>query len=464
MLFCICFTAWHLAAASLVQSSDIDSDFSKDQVYIRHIRIEGNIKTNERIVRRELDMMEGDSVRYEQLELRLLMNRNRIFNTNLFTYVALELPGDTLKIYLKERFYTYPLPILELADRNFNEWWQLRNHDPGRINFGINFVQKNVRGRNEMLRVKLQAGFNQKAEISYSIPYIDLNQKLGLLTFVSCITEKKIAYKTSGNILTYTEGNGRVRERFQAGIVLSRRGRFYTTSSLGLTYSYNHIADTVALLNPNYFLKGRTNQRYFALKYTFIHDRRDIRYYPMRGHYFSAEAEKLGLLPSDAINQFNMYFNYAWFKKVKGNFFVAAALTQKISLPKAQPYYNYRALGYNAYAVSGYELYVIDGQTFSMAKLNAKYRIFNLNFRMRFLPLEKMRSVPLAVYLKIYSDGGYVLDNTKNPENMLLSNKFLWGNGIGLDFVSYYDLVLRVEYSINRSLQQGLFLHMKAAI
>ncbi len=35
------------------------------------------------------------------------------------------------------------------------------------------------------------------------------------------------------------------------------------------------------------------------------------------------------------------------------------------------------------------------------------------------------------------------------------------GGGFGLDIVTYYDLVFGVEFSINRSGDQGFFIHFK---
>ena len=42
---------------------------------------------------------------------------------------------------VKERWYIFPLPIFELADRNFNEWWKTR--DFSRTNYGLSVVQNN---------------------------------------------------------------------------------------------------------------------------------------------------------------------------------------------------------------------------------------------------------------------------------------------------------------------------------
>jgi hypothetical protein len=77
---------------------------------------------------------------------------------------------------------------------------------------------------------------------------------------------------------------------------------------------------------------------------------------------------------------------------------------------------------------------------------------------------KQFETAPFALYLRAYSDAGYVRDNSLNPLNTKLANEFLLGGGLGLDMVTYYDLVFRLEYSINRLQQQGVYLHVKAPI
>ena len=62
-----------------------------------------------------------------------------------------------------------------------------------------------------------------------------------------------------------------------------------------------------------------------------------------------------------------------------------------------------------------------------------------------------------------YLDMGYV-DSKTLKSNNFLTNTFLYGGGLSLDFVSSYDIVFRVEYSINKMKEHGLFLHFVAPI
>ena len=58
---------------------------------------------------------------------------------------------------------------------------------------------------------------------------------------------------------------------------------------------------------------------------------------------------------------------------------------------------------------------------------------------------------------------GQMMDNAVFVRNFL-DNKFIFGTGIGLDFVTYYDKVLRLEYGVNDMGETGLFIHFVAPI
>ncbi|WP_051313053.1 BamA/TamA family outer membrane protein [Sporocytophaga myxococcoides] len=453
-----------ISAQTNSQSEACDTSF----IIINNINLEGNKRTKDRIILRELSIEPGDTILKKELEPLLSKTRNRIFNTGLFLKADVILIGDSiireLKITVKERLFTYPLPILSLADRNFNEWWYTRNHDLSRIDYGINFIKKNVRGMNETLRLKVNAGFSTKAELTYIIPYLDRKQRIGLTLFAGIIENKKIPYQTLNNELAYYEGKNFVRRRITGNITFSYRRRFYEFHSLSLGFFTNRISDKIAELNPDYFLNQRVQQNYFDLKYIFTYDRRDITYYPLNGFYIKAEADKQGLLNSDDVNIFSLKTEGSVYKPLGKGFFVAAGTALKYSTPSKQPYFNIRGLGYMKDYISGYELFVIDGSSYSLFKSNIKYRLFKTEKKLSFLPTEKIRSIPLTLYLKTYFDTGYVVDQTNNPGNAILANQWLWGGGAGFDLVTYYDLVFRFEYSVNKQLQSGLFLSLKAAI
>jgi outer membrane protein assembly factor BamA len=162
---------------------------------IDSIHIEGNKRTKTFIIERELDFSVGDTVLTKNIEGRLQRTQNRLFNTSLFLETNTQLVSTdaihkTVKVTVRERYYTYIVPIIGLADRNFNEWWVQRNHNLNRLDIGLYFLQKNMRGRNESMKIKVEFGFTKKAEFTYTIPYLTKSRKLGLIYYIGYITNR----------------------------------------------------------------------------------------------------------------------------------------------------------------------------------------------------------------------------------------------------------------------------------
>ncbi|WP_299253298.1 BamA/TamA family outer membrane protein [uncultured Cytophaga sp.] len=445
---------------------------TEEYIIIDSIHIVGNKKTKEHILLRELDFNVGDTIVIEKLDARILLTQNRLFNTSLFLETNTYIEGKdsihkTLHVTVKERFYTYVIPIIGLADRNFNEWWVQRNHNLSRLELGMSFLQKNMRGRNESLKVKTEFGFTKKIECTYTIPYLTTSRKLGLIYYVGYILNKQVAYNTIRNKLFYIEDNSFIRERFSSGLTFTYRGKFYIEHQLGVTYFNNHIGDTIVTLNPTYFSNAHTKQEYISLKYAFIRDHRDIRYYALKGSYIRFDVEQMGLGINKDIFLTSLKGEISIFQPFKKKFYLATTLKGKYSSPINQPYFNQRGLGYDKEAISGYEQYVVDGQKYLLSKVNFKYKLFDWNVNLNNFPEKRFAKIPLMVYFKTYVDMGYVWDNRSSVYalgNIHYANTYLPGGGFGLDFVTYYDFVIRVEYSVNRDMQSGVFINFKATI
>lgn len=439
-------------------------------VVIDRILILGNKVTKPQIIQRELSVREGEVYYLKDLREVLQEDENKVINTSLFVSVdiqVLDLSENRVDILIKvvERWYTFPIPIFSLADRNFNDWWENHDADLDRVNYGLRFYQHNVRGRNELLRLIAQFGFTKRFELSYTIPYINQAQKNGLILWAGYAENKNVAYRTQDHKLDFVDSEDVLRETVSAQATFSHRASFYKTHLFSLGYLRNEIADTIAALNPHYFLDGKVRQQYFTLNYLFRSDHRDIRAYPLVGSFFEAEVEKLGLGIFDDINQLETIVNYGRYFDLKKNYFLASSFTGKLSFPKRQPYINFQGLGYNDQFVRGYELYVIEGQNFIINKTTLKKRIFDSAFDLSgVLPLDQLRSIPFSVYLKAYFDGGVVDNNLYYPENTRFTNEYIYGGGLGLDFVTFYDFVFRVEYSMNKAGEKGFFFHFRAGI
>ncbi|HOY96159.1 MAG TPA: hypothetical protein PK509_10495, partial [Catalimonadaceae bacterium] len=65
---------------------------------------------------------------------------------------------------------------------------------------------------------------------------------------------------------------------------------------------------------------------------------------------------------------------------------------------------------------------------------------------------------PVDVYISPFVDAGYVRNAFVLEENKRLINTPLLGYGVGLNFVTFYDVVFRAEYSMTRHGDKGLYL------
>lgn len=447
----------------------VQDSLKQEYVKITSIVIAGNAKTKRQIIMREMDIKEGETyLRSELIEI-LKLDQNKVFNTRLFVTANVKLidtaPGLAyVLIDVTERWYIFPIPIFKLADRNFNDWWVNQNANINRVEYGIRFNQDNLRGMNERLRLTGQLGFTRQLDIAYSFPYITSGQKLGLNFGASYSENNSMAYRSIANKLVFfKDENDIVRNSIKAFVSFSYREAFYNTHTASLEYNDHWIADTVALLNPDYFLEGRTTQKYFRLRYEFKRDLRDVRAYPLRGFLVNVVVQNLGLGLSDDINKSDILLSYEKYFALSDRFYASTGLRSYFSTPSLLPYNEFRGLGYNQNALKGYELYVVEGNSFVINKLNLKFRLAQGKADLgKAMPIKQFRQVPFALFLKGYIDHGYVNNNASYPLNERLINAYLFGYGLGIDYVSFYDSVVRLEYSLNRQGDSGFFLHFRA--
>ena len=131
----------------------------------------------------------------------------------------------------------------------------------------------------------------------------------------------------------------------------------------------------------------------------------------------------------------------------------------KTSNPDKPFYFAQKSLGFEDY-VRGYEYYVIDNQKFIISKSILKWCLVKeKKFDINILKIKQFKKSFYSIYFSVFSDYGYTKNKFNNELNDL-SNTPLWGNGISIDYLTYYDKLLRIEYSINHLGEKGVFLHI----
>src|SRR5690242_19561559 len=175
-------------------------------VKVTSIQVTGLKRTKEKIVLRELTFAVGDSILQNDLGPTMEKNRNNLLNLGIFNDVLVnvsewntELDEIEIIIDVKESWYVYLLPITDIADRNFNVWWNTHHHELDRLNLGAQLDFLNFSGHNDKFKAKLQFGYTPKQEIEYRFPYFNKSQSLGLTVGVLHSQNKEVNYQTINN-------------------------------------------------------------------------------------------------------------------------------------------------------------------------------------------------------------------------------------------------------------------------
>lgn len=455
-------------------ASDSVLIFSNTQNYnskliVDSIKLSGNKTTKDFIILRELTFSQHDTIPAYKLIEKLTRSRENLLNTSLFNFVTIYdsiiSTGNPSHIELHinfiERWYLWPFPIFELSDRNFNTWWETK--DLNRISYGLLLVKENMRGRKEKLNMLLRFGWDETYQISYDIPYINKKQTFGSGLGLGYSQNHEVAYQTVGN----KHENIRIEDEnifknFYSYFSLTHRPSLYHHHLVSLRYDYFIFGDTLLKLNPNFSFNSDTINEYLTLNYQFKSDNRDSRAYPLRGEYFEGNLEKsgFGIFKDGDISMMSLRGSYRKYWQVLKRFYVSTDWTGKISTSRNQPFFYQRGLGFGRNFVRGYELYVVDGQSYILGKNTIKFNLIPTQVKdLKFIPGDRFGKIHYAVYVNWFVDAGYVED-FRNTEGNELANKMLLGTGLGIDLVTYYDMVFRVEFSLNRESEFGVFFHV----
>ena len=201
------------------------------------------------------------------------------------------------------------------------------------------------------------------------------------------------------------------------------------------------------------------------MRYIYKNEHRDLVAYPLHGWYHDLEIAKAGFpFFKDDVNYAFVASSYKRYWQLGKKIYFASSVSVKFSDSGLQPLYNIGGLGFGSTYLRGYEYYVVLGEKYGLLKTNLKYELFPTHtLHTRYIPLEKFSTIPFAFYLNVYGDAGYAEDKLFSINNSL-ANTWLYSGGAGIDFVTYYDVVLRLEYSINKFGESGIFLHFSAPI
>lgn len=437
-----------------------------DIIVIEQITLSGNKKTKDHIIYRELEVKTGDTIPVHLLSDILKRNETLLLNTKLFSQVGINIKEwDTaagraiLAVELKELLYILPVPIFELADRNFSVWWNEQGRSLSRVDYGARLYLYNFTGRNDRLKAVAQFGFTRKWELSYRLPFLNKKQSIGIEPGVFYATQNTLGYITEGNKRLFENFNDdQLISRFRSGITLTYRPGIYLFQNLRLEY-YNHNVDNrITEINPDFFLAGSENQRFFNAVYAVEYDRRDIRVFARSGHRWQGQITKQGFGVFNDIDLLEFSVGYSYYHQFSEKWSTAHNAKLKTEITRNKPpWFQNRGLGFGQDYLRGYELYIVDGMDFGYLKNAIHFKCFEKNINLgKAMPFRPMKQMPLSLYLSAHFDGGRVGESfyqTQTP----FSNRWLYGYGGGIDLLIYNNYLLEFDVSVNHLGEVGLF-------
>ncbi len=457
-------------------SKELNHNENQERYQVVNVIIKGNNITKDAIILRELAIKKWGVYWDNEIEGLIIESKNNLTNTNLFNFITIEykLSDDEITVIIEvvERWYVWPYPILEISERNFNVWWeefQSSNYsDFSRLNYGASLNIENFRGLDELLMIKFRRGFKEHYLFRYEAPYINNKKTLGINSYIEIFRRKKTYFKTENNHLVYfedTTNNSYTSRELLLNLELLYKSSIKTKHKLKFNFHQSIVNAAITFLNSNYLTEDGTQYpdsigSFYKVSYQFIYENRDNNVYPLEGDYLNFEIGKNFSLKS-SINHIEFNSHLEKHIKLSKDLYIGTSFSSRITTMHFPAYFSSQALGFDDY-VRGYEFYVIDGRNYYLSKTAIKYALIKKrDLNIPYIKKKQFSKSHFSVYATIFSDLGYTKNNENHFENSL-ANSMLWGRGLSIDYVTYYDKMLRIEFSINGLGEKGVFLHFSS--
>ncbi len=210
-------------------------------------------------------------------------------------------------------------------------------------------------------------------------------------------------------------------------------------------------------LNPKYFNSQRSHLNYPELSYTLNYYKVDYIPFPLTGWMGEASILKRGIHANMNMWQLSGKATVAW-QIGKKNYFTWQG-NGILRVPFDQPFINQRLFGYGDLYLRGLEKYVIDGVAGFLSRQTLRRELIRFKVP-TYLKSYSHSHIPFRIYARAFADLGYAYNKTYRDNSLV--NRTLYTAGLGVDIVTFYDFILRFDYSFNQLGQNGLFLHIKS--
>ena len=459
--------------------------FATPYIKITAASVNGNKHTKDRIIVRELDFKLGDTLatfdtgeknpiggakrinRSDSSEVikRLRYSRENIINTKLFLTVDISLEyirGNEykLKIEVQERWYFWVFPVVRVDAPNFNEW--LKDPDMDYFNMGIFTSHNNMWGLSHQASLIAFFGNSQKYGLGYYIPWIGHGQKIGMRMGVVYSNSGVVEYGSVENERQILYDHNGLEEWLVAATFNIRPG-LYNYGQLKLQATSANVSDTMLVLAPEYLPDGKKKISNMNLYVDYAYDSRNNKSYPLKGNYLKGFVDKRGLgILSHDVDYFYYGIDFHFYQYLGKRFYVAEMVKAVSSSSENIAYHFKQNLTSGDDFIRGYDYYALRGDEMYYFRGNVKYELVKPTVRKpkKGKKDSKFKNIQYAFYLNFFSDVAYMKDVAMKNDPVInnpYNNDLLYSWGLGLDLISYYDLVLRFEYSFTSIGTSGFF-------
>ena len=437
------------------------------------VRISGNKMTKDFIILRELPFRTGDILPEDKLIEQLNIATDHLNNTSLFNYVYVNYVSDSLyrddcrscvvTIQVEERWYLWPQVSIKLEDRNLSSW--LNEKDFSRITIGWGLRVDNVFGLRHKLSVSHYFGYQKGFRLSFS--NIALNSKRTRMLGFSVVSlyNKNLNVISENDKVVYLKDPDHYLDKTFAGVVnYTYRPGIRNTHTIYLGYRRTQLGDTVLKINKHYWGADNLVNGTFSAIYSYSHEHRNYIAYPTKGYFAGTEIEGV---TADNMNFFygSLNLKLQYYGEMSSRWFWSSRLNTGATFKNKQAAIYDRHVGYEDKNITGYDYYVVDGQQYSLLNNDIRFclmpqRIVSLGSSEKWVRFNKIH---FTLYAKLTCDMGYVHNKYQHDTNTL-ANTWLWGSGLGLDLVTYYDIVLNCSYAFNKMGEGAFYFGIKAPI
>ena len=406
------------------------------------IEIIGNKTTLDFVILDELTFGVGDTITNKDLAF----NRERVFSLGIFNEVTFslvkseseiiepEVSRGTLNITIMESWYLYPLPFVDRKDKDWNK-----------LSYGLDFIVRNFRGRNEFVRFRFALGYDPEVVTSYYIPYLFRKENifLGIDGIWGRIKNKSIrAENIYGDVFN--------QEYLDLRVNVGKRLDLFNRVSLFSGYKQIKTKNKFEQIS----LSGKESDKYIYLAFNYNYDTRDLAQFPNSGEYLSLFMSHNGF-GSDNINfnilsvDFREYIRLYWELLFKYRLGIRHTFGSKV------PFFEYSYLGYGE-AVRGYYYDKREGNTSLVSSIELAMPIikeYTLSFDFPMIPVS-LTTFRIGLFFQVFYDIGIV----KLREDKFRYNDLQRGWGFGFTGLSLPYNLGRFELAFDNNMNAEIIL------